>query len=221
MGLLLTEWLIQIHPWRGQDVTRLISLRLRIGIVQTAPCLLNQRVNLHVCHIVRCPISRIDCNVSTTVWTAVQVHDGIGVRDETLPAEVVAAPVARHVVASALFLDVDAATGAGFCAHVLDLCYGLGIFELSGFAAACVGVPRAITGEAEFVVAVGTDNLLRGGSLGGAATVLYGEVFAALGGEAGDEAGVGSEEVLRESGVISDVVSFVNVEMSVVGCLTL
>lgn len=123
--------------------------------------------------------------------------------DETLPAEVVTAAMARHMVASTCLLDVDAALGTGFGAHGLHLLDGFEVFFLLGFAAAGLGMVGTVAAEAELVVTVGAGDLCLGRALGlgiaGAVAVFDGEVFAAFGGETGDEVWAGGEVVLRES----------------------
>lgn len=144
------------------------------------------------------------------------------VRDETHPAEVVVAAVARHVVAAAALLDVDAALRTLLCAEGLDLRERGCVFCFFDFAAVGFGVPGAFAGYAEAVAAVGAGDELLGGMLclglclaftlgrlvggsgvvGAVGAVLDGEVFAAFGVEAGDEVGRSGEEVLRESGIV-------------------
>jgi hypothetical protein len=67
-------------------------------------------------------------------------------------------------------------------------------------------VPRAVAFEAELGVAVGAGDGLRGVRIGGLVTGFRGEVEAAVGGEAGDEVGVGCEECLSESSIVPAVV---------------
>jgi hypothetical protein len=123
---------------------------------------------------------------------------------ETLPAEVVAAVVARHMVASTLLQDSDTAFRTVLCAHLLDPVDGLIVFLLRGFAAGSLGVPGAIASEAEFVLAVRTSDLLWCVCGCFVTAIFYGEVVAAPGGETGDEAGVRGEVALGKSGVIPD-----------------
>jgi hypothetical protein len=109
---------------------------------------------------------------------------------KTPPAEVVAAAAARHVVASAVFQDAEAASRTVLCAHLLDPVHGLVVFLLRGFVAGSFGVPRAVTGQTVFVLAVRTSDFLWCVFRSFAAAIFYGEVFAALGGETGNVCGV-------------------------------
>jgi hypothetical protein len=163
--------------------------------------------------------------------TSLRVHHGAGIGYETLPAEVVAATMACHVVASALLLDVDAAFRTGLCAERLYGCNGGGVFEGGCGGAKRLDVPGAVAGETEGRATVWAGDLLRlcgraGVAVGGLAafglglgaascglvgliihtTVLDGEVLAAFRGQAGDEVGVRGQEVLRESGVVPGIV---------------
>jgi hypothetical protein len=55
--------------------------------------------------------------------------------------------MARHVVASALLLDVDAAFGTGLCAESLDRCDGGCVLEGCGRGAERLDVPRTVAGQ--------------------------------------------------------------------------
>jgi hypothetical protein len=131
-----------------------------LRIIHSTPRLSDQIVNLRFSHIIRRPISGIDSDVTAHEGTAVVVWARRVHGNETLPAEVVAALMARHVVASAVLFDVETAFGTGFCAHLLDLLYTFCFFEFGGFAAPGVGVPGTVAGQAEVVVAVGAGDLL-------------------------------------------------------------
>lgn len=94
--------------------------------------MLYHKINLLNSRILRDPIAYILHNAPTTRWTIWLMLRPIVVRDETDPAEVVAASIARHVIAAAVLLDVDAALGALFGAHGADLFDGGGVFGGGG-----------------------------------------------------------------------------------------
>jgi hypothetical protein len=143
-----------------------------------------------------------------TMWAAVPMYYVASEGDKALPAEVVAAAMTRHVVASALLLDVDAALGAGLCAHGLDLVEGRFVFLLCGFAAAGFVVPGTVAREAELVLAVRAGNFLLRIFTCAAATVLDREVLTAFGGEASDEVGAGGKVMLGKRGIVPVVVQY-------------
>jgi hypothetical protein len=133
------------------------------------------------------------------MWTALHVCCTGCKWNKTLPAEVVAAAVTRHVVAAPALLDVDAALGALLRTHVLNLLDGVLVFLLLGFAAASGCVPGSVARETEFVLAVGARDLLFGVALGGTLAALDREVFAAFGRETCNEVWVGSQAMLSYS----------------------
>jgi hypothetical protein len=136
-------------------------VRNALRLIHTASSLSNQIINLSFSHVIRGPVTRVDSDVAAYERTAFIVWV-VGVhRGETLPAEVVAALVARHVVASAVLFNVETAFGTGLCAEFLDLLYALGFFKFGGFAAPSIGVPGAVAGQAELVVAVRAGDFLR------------------------------------------------------------
>jgi hypothetical protein len=137
------------------------------------------------------------------MWTALHMYCIGCVRDETLPAEVVAAPITRHVVAAPTLLDVDAALGALLCAHALNLLDRVLVFLLLRFAATSGCVPGTVTGETEFVLAVRTRDLLFGVAPGITLAGLDREVLTALGGETGDEVGVARQGMPSQSLVVA------------------
>jgi hypothetical protein len=143
-----------------------------------------------------------------TMWATVPMYYVASEGDKALPAEVVAAAMTRHVVASALLLDIDATLGTGFRAHGLDLVEGRFVFLLCGFAAAGVGVPGTVAREAELVLAVRAGNFLLRIFSCAAGTVLDREVVAAFWGEAGDEVRVGGEVVLGKRSIVPVVVQY-------------
>jgi hypothetical protein len=171
-----------------------------------------QSINLCRRSIVRSPITWVHIDIATPMGTALAVRSVRSHMRETQPAEVVAAVMARHVVASALLLDVDAAIWTPLCAHGFDPVHGLLIFLFGGFAADGAGVPGAVTGEAERIIAVWTGDFL--GRIFGriTAAVFDREVLAALRGETGDEARIRGEVMLGQSGVVSAGDQFLRLE---------
>lgn len=77
----------------------------------------DQPINLILIQVVLDPVPRLDRDAHAPVRTALRVPHIRIVRDQTLPTEVVPARVARHVIAAAVLVDVDAALGARFGAH--------------------------------------------------------------------------------------------------------
>jgi hypothetical protein len=122
-----------------------------------------------------------------------------------------------HVVTTTSLLDVDTALGARLCAELLDGLLGL-LVLLPLYAAAGAGVPGAVAGQTELVVAVWAGCLihvglllclfglglgLATGSLVLGTAVFGGEVDTAFWVETGHVRSVSSEEMLGDRGVPS------------------
>jgi hypothetical protein len=117
-----------------------------IRLIEPPTRLFNQGINLIDRSIRRRPIFRINSDIAPAMRTSIEMRHTRLVRYKTLPAEIVAAAVACHVVASTSLFDVDAAFGTGLRAYGLDSRNGSLIFGFFGFVAARLGVPGPVAG---------------------------------------------------------------------------